>query len=1469
MQWTRTLAACAALAAACLTAPGPADAAVIDRIEIVSPDSGQVRGIDSLVVVEVATRTTQADSGLALFVWLVEDGADSLVLADTTAFGAAAVTDTIKAAIGASAGHFAARAPSSFLAARRARQASLTPVIGDGDSITFSTRAAGVGIDTLVFRWYVRIPASVGTFERVRAAATVHDPVSVPTLSAVSVSDASGQIGVDGDRPPQGTMSLNAVRTGGGVSVSGFSGAAARTALGIGDTVALDFDLGNVADGVILFNDSLSLVASIQNRTFPVPSPAAAAATFERVLLEGDFGDLPDPPGANSDTVSFHLVDPAGNWSSAGVDDVTPTGVNQAVAFVVDTRRPDLGAAVVDGDTLVLGTGDTLSDGTLNSGFADDENPLFFNLAEGLDSLLLSLDGPVDATVSLKSGRAYDHTSLQKAPSPAHGRRLDFTRLGGALGDTLQLSRLDGSEAQLFSAGAGNLNVTRADSLRTGLYTVSLTPTDLAGNTGPAAVRADVYVDVDDIELIRLSPTGEGGLDSLNAETARVAFRLSEPADSVLIAYRGLSGPDAGNQRVRSLSGSELANTGADQICTVEGLVHGSRYVLSVLARDLAGNFAQSLPDTFVYDTTSAAPQIAAFSLSASQSGLGSPLLAGDEITLTVQASTADGRTAVGYAAAAEVQIDEFAGNGGVEVLTDNGRSPGVQALGDGRFALDAQGWVNGRRSLVLRDLTAADTLLVSITGPDEEGATLSASLDSLIAVVPRAYSGIALDAPASAVQGEAFWVEASLVDTFGNVRRTDSRFIEIVADKAGVEHPAAAYIENGAGGFWALSRSYAGGDLRFVARSAQSPVSFADSLAAQGAAETGAGLVTGRSGAVEVGLPGALALDPPDRLEGSDYKGADGQGDQGGFVVLSFDLSDDHEDLSGYRIWRQIEVEYAAGDEGLVALDTPQAQLIPWGLVDAVPGVEGVMHVVVATLDNAATPWAVSAERGRATTFNKAVAPTGDGGVYEKMAETLRRSRLRPGAAPAGPVAALLTPQARAYIAGSRQPAAPLSKEAAPAGQSAKTYTAGPVEALDDLPPAPVTRLSALDVPGDAGGRVALRWGLSPSDAPLSRSEARALGGETFTAPGVLGYRVYRSEAGAAFAAIGETAAGAASFVDERAFNGRTYTYQVRPFDGRHEAGDNPSRRGLAVRDRVLDRDGQPLTGLLGANHRVDFDDYFALAARYGSDLNDEAFEPAFDLNPDARIDAEDIAVLSRNFGRGLAVSVRTDSLQGHLSLTASPAASPAEPVAVTLRLDGLPALKSYGFELRYDPAALAFEGVRQLNGPTGGALAEPRVLSQGDGALALAAHGLDAADAVELVLRFRPLQSTADAVLRLATATAESQAGQHHLAGTAVRLETLPAAFALAGNFPNPFNPSTALRYELPVASEILLEVFNAAGQRVRTLVDGQRAAGRYLAEWDATDDGGRALATGVYFYRLRAGTDFVRVRKMLLVK
>lgn len=90
----------------------------------------------------------------------------------------------------------------------------------------------------------------------------------------------------------------------------------------------------------------------------------------------------------------------------------------------------------------------------------------------------------------------------------------------------------------------------------------------------------------------------------------------------------------------------------------------------------------------------------------------------------------------------------------------------------------------------------------------------------------------------------------------------------------------------------------------------------------------------------------------------------------------------------------------------------------------------------------------------------------------------------------------------------------------------------------------------------------------------------------------------------------------------------------------------------------------------------------------------------------------------------------------------------------------------------------------------------------------------------------------------------------------------------FVLSGNFPNPFNPSTTIDFQIPKDSRVTITVFNSNGQLIRTLADGNLQAGAHRVQWDGLDDQGNHVAAGIYLCRMKAG-DFMDTKRMIMVK
>lgn len=91
----------------------------------------------------------------------------------------------------------------------------------------------------------------------------------------------------------------------------------------------------------------------------------------------------------------------------------------------------------------------------------------------------------------------------------------------------------------------------------------------------------------------------------------------------------------------------------------------------------------------------------------------------------------------------------------------------------------------------------------------------------------------------------------------------------------------------------------------------------------------------------------------------------------------------------------------------------------------------------------------------------------------------------------------------------------------------------------------------------------------------------------------------------------------------------------------------------------------------------------------------------------------------------------------------------------------------------------------------------------------------------------------------------------------------KSLPKEYFLGQNFPNPFNPTTTISYQIPLSGHVLIKVFNLLGQEVETLVDEEKKAGKYNVEFNA-----RNLSSGIYFYELRAN-NYLNVKKLVLLQ
>jgi hypothetical protein len=381
----------------------------------------------------------------------------------------------------------------------------------------------------------------------------------------------------------------------------------------------------------------------------------------------------------------------------------------------------------------------------------------------------------------------------------------------------------------------------------------------------------------------------------------------------------------------------------------------------------------------------------------------------------------------------------------------------------------------------------------------------------------------------------------------------------------------------------------------------------------------------------------------------------------------------------------------------------------------------------------------------------------------------------------------------------------------------------------------------------------------------------------------GVKGYNIHRKVgANGEYALIAKANSGETSFADQTALNGVRYTYQVTPYDDDNEATSELERTAMAIRNSVIDKNGKAVYGLFGMDNRVGFDDFFIFADNFGLTPADESFEPAFDLAPSAspKIDFDDFFVFADNFGRSIESAGKVVPMMAGLNADArlyldAGAELPrvGEEVVIDVSVADFVELKAYGLNVLYDAEVLEFvKAVTEDNLLGEGALAVPRAITKTDGEVAIAAYGDIVSEGdLGLSLVFRTKTEIENTFVEVTES--EVRDGNFAVNGIAlpapVKIQTRPEAFALANNYPNPFNPATTIKYALPEASNVTLEVYNVVGQVVRTLVADHQNAGRYVVQWDASNDSGHSLSSGIYFYRLMAGGEFLEVKKMLLLK
>ena len=303
----------------------------------------------------------------------------------------------------------------------------------------------------------------------------------------------------------------------------------------------------------------------------------------------------------------------------------------------------------------------------------------------------------------------------------------------------------------------------------------------------------------------------------------------------------------------------------------------------------------------------------------------------------------------------------------------------------------------------------------------------------------------------------------------------------------------------------------------------------------------------------------------------------------------------------------------------------------------------------------------------------------------------------------------------------------------------------------------------------------------------------------------------------------------------------------------------------------------------------RVNLDDFFDFVDVFGDPVSGE--NAVFDLDSDGRISLDDFFIFVDHFGdsaiSGKALAfARVLDYESKFWLEARGSVrmrTGAENDHITVRVwaDQVRDLQAFGLVVRYDPRVVRFAraqpGAGSLLESQGGSAPLFSIMEKhkgevlvGNGLIdgsAVSGHGLLAEFTFETL--GAAISDQAYFELRQAFVKGAGEDGDvrevHHLTST----QLVPQQFFLGANYPNPFNPSTQIRFALPEAATVELAVYDVLGQHVRTLVaDEQYSTGYYGVFWDGKNELGQDVGSGIYFYRIRTPV-FQQTGRMTLVK
>jgi hypothetical protein len=295
-----------------------------------------------------------------------------------------------------------------------------------------------------------------------------------------------------------------------------------------------------------------------------------------------------------------------------------------------------------------------------------------------------------------------------------------------------------------------------------------------------------------------------------------------------------------------------------------------------------------------------------------------------------------------------------------------------------------------------------------------------------------------------------------------------------------------------------------------------------------------------------------------------------------------------------------------------------------------------------------------------------------------------------------------------------------------------------------------------------------------------------------------------------------------------------------------------------------------------------VDGGDLILLALAFGTEPGDSRWNPEANLDFDGVINVWDVVAFKEQFGKSTQVPGLTKPVlpegAGVFSLILPEQEIPAEQeIAAAINLAEATDIMGANITVTFNPEVMEVADVREADFLKHDGKETAIAWASSEGVLNIGLAQLGRSEGVsgdgtvaEIVFKTK-VMGLAD--LQFGAVELGSSDGQITSA-TALPVQmlqvtkALPKVHALYDNYPNPFNPATTIRYDLPEASKTELAVYNVVGQLVQTLVSEQQKAGEYSVTWDGKDEIGKDVASGIYYYVFRAG-DFKSVKSMVLLK